>query len=75
MHQEGEPSHELWVKERQGLLDSLKRRAQMLEEALSKLEGVSINRPEGALYAMPRIRLPEKAVQVCLCLLLGSLGG
>ena len=62
--QEGEPSFELFYKEKGELLESLKRRATALEKALSAMEGVSINRPEGALYAMPRIRLPRKAVEV-----------
>ncbi|KAK9807161.1 hypothetical protein WJX73_002229 [Symbiochloris irregularis] len=60
---EGEPSHELWQQERKALLESLKKRSRMLAETLSKMEGVTINTPEGALYAMPRIRLPKKAVQ------------
>ena len=29
------------------------------------MEGVSCNAAEGALYAMPRIRLPRKAAEVC----------
>lgn len=60
---EGEPSHELYYQERQSLLESLKRRVGMLEEALGQMEGVTMVRPEGALYAMPRIRLPRKARQ------------
>ena len=62
--QEGEASYDLYYKERNGLLESLKRRARALEEALGSMEGVTICRPEGALYAMPRIRLPKKALQV-----------
>lgn len=72
--QEGEPSHELYYQERQSLLESLKRRVGMLEEALGQMEGVTMVRPEGALYAMPRIRLPRKARQVhltCTCTALG----
>ena len=62
--QEGEPSYDTYVKERKGLLESLERRARALEKALGAMEGVTLNRPEGALYAMPRIRLPKKALQV-----------
>jgi len=62
--QEGEPSHALYAKERAELLASLKRRAEKLHGALSELPGVSCNPPEGALYAMPRIRLPPGAIQV-----------
>ena len=62
--QEGEPSYELYAKERAGLLDSLKKRARWLEDALNSMEGVTCNAAEGALYAMPRIRLPKKASEV-----------
>jgi len=62
--QEGEPSHALYAKERAELLASLKRRAEKLHGALSELPGVSCNPPEGALYAMPRIRLPPGAIEV-----------
>lgn len=61
--QPGEPSHELYEKEREGLLASLKRRAQKLFSALNELEGVTCNEPQGALYCMPRIRLSKQAAQ------------
>ena len=59
--QEGEPSWELFRKERDGLLESLKRRAKMLEHALNKLEGVHCTPVDGALYAFPTIHLPKGA--------------
>ena len=62
--QEGEPSYELYSKERAELLASLKRRAEKLHKALSELQGVTCNPLEGALYAMPRIRLPPGAIEV-----------
>ena len=62
--QEGEPSYPLFIKERTSLLDSLKRRAQKLHATLAGLEGVTSTVPEGALYAMPRIRLPRGALEV-----------
>lgn len=60
---EGEESYELFAKERQGLLDSLKRRAKLLVSALNKLEGVTCNEAEGALYAMPQLKLPPGATK------------
>lgn len=36
---------------------------QTLEEAFNKLEGVTCNKAEGAMYLFPRIRLPEKAIK------------
>lgn len=65
--QEGEPSYALYAKERESLLASLKRRAEKLHAALCELRGVTCNPSEGALYAMPRIRLPPAALEVGLC--------
>ena len=62
--QEGEESFKQFAKERQGLLDSLKRRAKLLVSALNKLEGVTCNEAEGALYAMPQMHLPPAAIKV-----------
>lgn len=42
---------------------SLVRRAKLLAGALNKMEGVSCNEPEGAMYVFPRIRLPEGAIK------------
>ena len=63
--QEGEPSYKLYAEERNELLASLKRRAVKLHKTLSALQGVTCTEPEGALYAMPHIRLPQGAIEVC----------
>ncbi|WIA15264.1 hypothetical protein OEZ86_003901 [Tetradesmus obliquus] len=60
--EEGEPSYDLYVQERDAVLGSLARRAATLVAGLNQLEGVSCNAAEGALYAFPRITLPAKAV-------------
>ena len=65
--QEGEPSCKLYTEEKQSLLDSLKRRAIKLHKTLSSLQGVTCTEPEGALYAMPQIRLPKAAIEVGAC--------
>ncbi len=65
--QEGEPSYKLYAEEKQSLLDSLKRRAIKLHKTLSSLQGVTCTEPEGALYAMPQIRLPKAAIEVGAC--------
>ena len=64
--QEGEPSYKLYAEEKTELLESLKRRAIKLHKTLSSLEGVTCTEPEGALYAMPQIRLPKAAIEVTL---------
>lgn len=58
-----EPSYELYTKERHGIYDSLKRRAEMLVNAFNELDGISCNITKGALYAFPCIDLPPKALE------------
>ncbi|KAH7434323.1 hypothetical protein KP509_06G011200 [Ceratopteris richardii] len=59
----GDESYELYTSERDAILSSLGRRAKMLAEALNKLEGVTCNEAEGAMYLFPRIELPEGAIK------------
>ncbi|KAF8060624.1 ALAAT2 [Scenedesmus sp. PABB004] len=59
---EGDPSYDTYVAERDAVLGSLARRAATLVAGLNRLEGVSCNAAEGALYAFPRITLPAGAV-------------
>lgn len=69
--QEGEPSYELYRKERDGLLSSLKRRAKMLEHVLNELEGVSCTKVRAEQASMPLIRRGVRALScshVSLCL-------
>ncbi|KAM9958137.1 hypothetical protein ACTFIW_013117 [Dictyostelium discoideum] len=59
----GEQSHDLYIKERDNIYESLKKRANLLTNALNSLDGVTCNPSEGAMYAFPQIRLPSKAVE------------
>ncbi|KAL6046340.1 alanine transaminase [Balamuthia mandrillaris] len=61
--QEGEPSYPLYHQETSAIFASLQRRAATLSAALNRMEGVSCNQAEGAMYLFPRIRLPAKAVE------------
>lgn len=58
----GDPSFERYERETKGIFDSLKRRAEVLAPALNRLEGISCNAVEGALYAFPQVTLPQKAI-------------
>ncbi|XP_063704820.1 alanine aminotransferase 1 [Culicoides brevitarsis] len=60
---QGEPSYELWQKERSEVLDSLKVRAEMVAKTFNSIEGFSCNAVQGAMYAFPQIKLPEKAIE------------
>ena len=57
------PSSCASAQEKSEILGSLRRRAELLVSALNKLEGVSCNAAEGALYAFPRITLPARAIE------------
>jgi len=61
---EGEPSYELFMKEKADILASLKRRSTKLVAALNALDGVTCNEAEGAMYAFPCVTLPPKALEM-----------
>jgi alanine transaminase len=60
--QPGDASHALYEEEWTGIIDSLGRRARKCVEAFNKMEGISVNAPEGAMYLFPTVRLPAKAL-------------
>lgn len=55
----GDPSFVLYDSERERVLASLRRRAAAVTAALNDMRGVQCNEIEGALYAFPRIDLPD----------------
>jgi len=60
---EGSPSYGLFMEEKEGILKSLKERARLVYETLNKIDGITCNEVSGAMYAFPRIHLPQKAVE------------
>jgi len=60
-HADG-PSRATYDAERNGILESLRTRANTLALALDALPGVTCAPAEGALYLFPRIELPIKAI-------------
>jgi len=61
--QPSQPSYQLYAKERDAIIDSLKRRAVSLAKALNAIDGISCNVVEGAMYAFPSITLPAGLVK------------
>eukprot|EP00761_Pharyngomonas_kirbyi_P010253 gb/GECH01010272.1/.p1 GENE.gb/GECH01010272.1/~~gb/GECH01010272.1/.p1 ORF type:complete len:488 (+),score=158.35 gb/GECH01010272.1/:1-1464(+) len=61
--EEGDPSHNEYIAERDAILSSLKKRAQQVSNRLGSLEGMECKNPEGAMYAFPRVDIPKKAVE------------
>ncbi|XP_047180276.1 alanine aminotransferase 2-like [Vigna umbellata] len=59
----GDESYESFMAEKGNILASLARRAKTLEDAFNKLEGVTCNKAEGAMYLFPQIRLSQKAIK------------
>lgn len=60
---QGEPSYDLWLKERTEVLHSLKLRAEMVAQTFNSIEGFTCNPVQGAMYAFPQIKLPAKAIE------------
>lgn len=60
---QGEPSYELFMKEKNGVLQSLKERAEMVANTFNSIEGFTCNPVQGAMYAFPQFKLPTKALE------------
>jgi len=58
----GDYSYENHMCEKNGVLESLQRRARAITDAFNEMEGVSCEETEGALYSFPKITLPEGAM-------------
>jgi len=59
----GDRSHDVYAQERDAIIQSLKRRAKLLSLELNKLPGFSCTELEGAMYAFPKIKIPQKAIE------------
>jgi aspartate/methionine/tyrosine aminotransferase len=60
---EGGESYELFREENLKIFNGLKDRALKLVEGLNKIPGITCVPAEGAMYAFPRIDIPEKAFE------------
>jgi len=67
----GDPSYALFEEERRGVLETLRRKAEVVEKGLNSIPGIVCNRVAGAMYAFPRISLPPGVTddEYCLALL------
>jgi alanine transaminase len=52
-------SYELYIKERDSILNELKTKAEILGRGLNQIEGLSIEIPQGAMYAFVKLELPH----------------
>jgi aspartate/methionine/tyrosine aminotransferase len=54
----GDESYTQYAAEKDAVLSSLKRKAQMLGEGINKIHGMSLDMPQGAMYAFVKFELP-----------------
>jgi aspartate/methionine/tyrosine aminotransferase len=59
--QKGDDSYDTYIKERDGILNDLKTKAQILGEGLNKIPGMTTDIPQGAMYAFVKFELPHTA--------------
>ncbi|KAL4280783.1 hypothetical protein GQ457_03G008340 [Hibiscus cannabinus] len=59
----GDISFDQFVRESQGILESLRRRARIMTDGFNSCKNVVCNFTEGAMYSFPQIRLPPKAIE------------
>jgi aspartate/methionine/tyrosine aminotransferase len=57
--QKGDASYEQYIKERDGILNELKAKAEILGKGLNAIEGMEIDIPQGAMYAFVKFELPH----------------
>jgi alanine transaminase len=56
----GDESYDTYIRERTEVLSSLKAKAEILGKGINKIEGMSVEIPQGAMYAFVRIHLPAE---------------
>jgi len=62
---QGEQSYPLYAREKNEILSGLKAKAEILEKGINKIEGLSLDLPQGAMYAFVKVELPaEKGVNI-----------
>lgn len=60
----GEESYDLFESEKEDILKSMANRAKLVTDTFNSIPGFSCNPIQGAMYAFPRIHLPEKTVSM-----------
>lgn len=58
----GEPSYELYNKEKSDVLNALRERADLVYKTFSSFDGYTVNPVQGAMYVFPKIDIPQKAI-------------
>lgn len=61
----GDSCYELWKDERDHVLAELKAKAKLTADEFNKIDGVSCQTVQGAMYSFPSITMPDKFVEHC----------
>ncbi|XP_067948201.1 alanine aminotransferase 1-like [Watersipora subatra] len=61
--QPGDPSYELFTKEKDAVLASLRSKAKLVTKTFNSIEGVRCNEVQGAMYCFPNIDIPQRAAE------------
>lgn len=59
----GDPSYDLFIKEKQRNLSDLAEKAKLTAEMFNKIPGIKCNDVQGAMYSFPRIEIPPRAIE------------
>ena len=59
----GDPSYDLFIQEKTAVLDTLKKKAELVAVTFNSIPGISCNPVMGAMYTFPSIQLPPKAIE------------
>jgi alanine transaminase len=62
--QEGGESYDNFQAEEEAIFKGLQRRAMALVEGLNRIDGIECTPADGAMYAFPSVKLPQRAIQV-----------
>ena len=64
--QQDDASYAKYIQERSMILEDLKEKAHILGNELNKIEGISVNVPEGAMYAFVKLNFPPAKLNTSL---------
>lgn len=59
----GDPSYDLFMKEKHRNLNDLAEKAKLTAEMFNKIPGIKCNDVQGAMYSFPKIEIPPKAIE------------
>ncbi|MDQ5920385.1 MAG: alanine transaminase [Pseudomonadota bacterium] len=60
----GEESYPVYLAEKQAILNDLREKSIIIGEELNKIPGISVNSPDGAMYAFVKLELPEHMMEI-----------